>query len=396
MLNIEEKADYRFALHHLGFRPFFLLAGVFAVLLILVWARIYHASNYSDSIQAAVTWHGHEMIYGYGLAVISGFLLTAVRNWTGVQTLHGIPLLLLASIWLVARICALLTTPWALFAMATADLLFGFLLILAISYPILKVKQWTQAGIVLLLILLLLANGRFYFGMFNGDDFAVQTGLYGGLYIIIFLILIMGRRVIPFFIEKGVDIEVKLVNRRWLDVSSLILMILFVLSKLFTDHFVLTAIIASVLGVLLVIRLYDWHTPALWKKPLLWSLYIAYAWIVLGFAIEALAYVLPLNLMFATHAFAYGGIGLMTLSMMCRVSLGHTGRNVFEPPALLQWLFIMMTLGAVVRVILPIIVFEHYTIWIGISQGLWILAFGLFVIIYTPMLIKPRIDGRYG
>ena len=132
------------------------------------------------------------------------------------------------------------------------------------------------------------------------------------------------------------------------------------------------------------------------KKPLLWVLYIGYAWIVLGFALKALSILTNVSPFLALHAFAYGGVGMITSGMMARVSLGHTGNNVFEPPKVLQLIFALLFIGAFVRVILPIFLGYYYLQLIEVSQILWIVAFSLFFIRYAPMLIKVRVDGRYG
>lgn len=398
MLNIEEKKSYRISLHHLGFRPFFLLAGLSAVVFMLVWGWLYHINMdlFRNSGLSALDWHAHEMIFAYALAVVAGFLLTAVRNWTNVQTLHGLPLLILALLWLLARLTPFLHHPDALLLMAIVDLGFDILLCLAVLQPILKVKQWAQLGILLPLVLITLSNSLFYLGLLGYSLSGTQTGLYAGLYLLILLILLMSRRVLPFFIEKGVEQEVTLTNYTWLDIASIVLLLSFIGLQLFTPFKTLAAVNAATLFLLHSLRLFGWYTPGIWQKPLLWILFIAYGWIVSGFGLTALAHVMPLSPMLAIHAFAYGGIGLMTIGMMARVALGHTGRNVFDPPAMLKPLFLLIILGSLIRVAFPIFSPGLYSLWIGLSQLAWILAFGLFSWIYVPMLIKPRVDGRYG
>lgn len=399
MHEIREPAPHRLAFLHLGFRPFFLLGGLFAVFSVLIWIWLYHFDNRLLTISSlpAVTWHAHEMIYGYAFAIIAGFLLTAVRNWTQVQTLHGIPLLLLACLWFIARVMPFLPWPWALQGMMLFDLVFDCMLCIAVLHPVIKVRQWSQLGVASKLLLLALGNGLFYLGLTGLLPDGVRMGLYTGLYMILSLVLMMGRRVIPFFIEKGVGYPLTIRNHRWVDISSLLLMLAFILFEVIIVIPWLSALIAAVLFLLYGIRMAGWYTPGIWKKPLLWSLYLAYAWITLGFLLKAAGLILPLNPMLAIHSFAYGGIGLMTLGMMARVSLGHTGRNVFEPAPMIRWIFLAAITGAVVRVLLPVILPAHlYPVLIGLSQGLWVLAFGLFVWAYAPMLIRPRIDGQFG
>ena len=397
MLNIEQPNHSTISLHHLGFRPFFLMAGLFAVISITIWLYLYHNPTSFSSLQfSPQRWHAHEMIFGYGLAVIAGFLLTAVRNWTNVQTTHGIPLLLLTACWLFARIFLFIPFPQAVFYGIGFDLLFATWLCFAILTPIIKARQWQQLTIWLTLVLLLFSNVVFYLGYLKIMPHGMHWGLYSGLYIIIALILMMGRRVIPFFIEKGLDENFTPKNYKWVDVLILPLMFGFWLVELSFAIPVLSSAVAALLAFTLSTRCWGWYTPGIWKKPLLWIIYLAYSWITLGFALKAISHVVFINPMLTVHAFAYGGIGLMTLGMMARVALGHTGRNVFDPPQLISWMFYVAVAGSVCRVIMPLLLPDWSVRWVTVSQLLWIFAFALFVWLYAPMLIKPRIDGRYG
>ena len=395
MLNIEQPRDDRVALSHLGFRPFFLLAGLYAVISMALWLWLYHGQpGITPMTLAPSQWHAHEMIYGYALAVVAGFLLTAVRNWTGVQTLHGSALLLLALSWLAGRILA--WVPGAVPAMALLDLGFNLALVAAVMYPVARARQWTQMPVLALPLAMAALHLVFYAGLLGLLPRGVPIGLYGGLYLVVLLILVMGRRVIPFFIEKGVGEAVQVRNRHWVDVGTVVLMPAFIVAELAQGAPWMAGLLALVLALLQSVRLYDWHHPAIWRRPLLWSLYLAVAWMALGFALRAMSLVTPLDPFAALHAFAYGGIGLVTLSMMCRVSLGHTGRSVFAPPRSVTWMLLPVALGALVRVVLPLWLPAWHGIWIGVSQALWIAGFGLFALVYAPMLVRPRVDGRYG
>jgi len=398
MLNIEEKKQYRISFHHLAFRPFFLLGSLFATVSVFIWFLQYQFNVLLVQIDKlpVVFWHAHEMIYGYGMAIIAGFLLTAVRNWTNVQTLHGWPLMLLALLWLLARLTPFIDHPNAMFMMALLDISFNVYLCIAVMLPIIKAKQWLQLGISLIIVLLGLANLLFYLGLFDEFQGGMQMGLYAGLYLIISLILLMGRRVIPFFIEKGVDGEFKAKNYQWLDVASIVLVPTFFVIQVFTPYAGYAAAVAFCLCLLHGMLMFGWYTQGIWQKPLLWILYLAYACITLGFGLTALSNIGYLDSEFATHTFGFGGVGIMTIGMMARVSLGHTGRNVFDPPAILNWVFLLIIFGLIARIGLPILLPEKYSLWMGISQVLWVMAFGLFSWVFAPMLVKPRIDGRYG
>jgi uncharacterized protein involved in response to NO len=336
------------------------------------------------------------MIYGFGMAVIAGFLLTAVKNWTGMQTLHGLGLLALFTLWALARILFLLGTPFTFFA-AIFDIPFMVFLTGALIYPIIKSQQLKkQFGIIGILFFLTIGNIIFYLGVVGFVEQGMYWSIYGGLYLVIGLIILMGRRVIPFFIQAGVGYPVKLSNAKWLDIAIPLLYVAFSIVEIFVGHRHLSALLAAGLCIMISIRLIGWHTIGIWKKPLLWSLFVAFLFIDLGFFLMALSPFIDLPNIRVIHAFSFGGIGVMTLSMMARVTLGHTGRNVQNPPGAMTWAFVALIVGAVVRVILPLMAADHYLIWIAVSQVLWITAFLIFVVVYSSMLIKPRIDGQFG
>jgi uncharacterized protein involved in response to NO len=259
-----------------------------------------------------------------------------------------------------------------------------------------KAKQWKQLALVSKVIFLVIFNALFYLGAMGLISQGVDWGIYGGLFLVISLILTLGRRVVPFFIEKGVDKPVQLSNSKWIDLSSLLLFLTFTVIEVFFDKPMLSASIALMLFAINARRLIGWHTSGIWHKSLLWSLYLAFWFITAGFALFAASYFLGINKYLAIHAFAFGGIGAMTLAMMSRVALGHSGRGIQNPPAIMAYAFAILLLGAVVRVIFPLVSEGHYTLWVGISQLLWIIAFTIFSVVYLPILSKPRIDGRPG
>jgi uncharacterized protein involved in response to NO len=398
MLNIDQANRDPIALLQLGFRPFFISASLFSVISVLLWFLAYQFGEgvFRPVGLSTLQWHAHEMIYGYTLAVIAGFLLTAVRNWTGQQTLRGLPLMFLTLSWLLARIMPFIDHPTSIYAMATLDILFTTWLCIALFIPLFKAKQWLQLGLWSKIVLLLVAHIFFYLGVFGLLQQGMRWGLYGGLYLIISLILLMGRRVIPFFIEKGISPSIRLMNRKWVDLSSLTLMVVFLILEVFLPYSRSAAVVSALLCALHAIRLYDWHHSEIWGKPLLWILYMAYVWIVIGFALRALMPALSLPPLLILHAFAVGGIGSITLGMMARVALGHTGRTVFDPPSILPWIFFLVLCSAISRVLLPLILPNLYPIAVGMSQILWIGGFALFCWVYIPMLLQPRIDGRTG
>lgn len=395
-VEISRKKTDGFALFNLGFRPFFLGAGIFAIISMTVWIASYLAAAplEIESI-SPMQWHAHEMLYGYGLAVIAGFLLTAVKNWTGIQTLHGKALIALFALWVVARLLMLVGTSFIALA-ALFDLLFGLMLLTAVAHPIIQAKQWRQLAIISKLLILIAGNCLFYLGALGIVENVVHLSLYGALYLIISLIMLVGRRVIPFFIERGVEETVKLRQYRWLDISILILFILFFINELFIGIAELTLFTAGLLFVSNGLRLINWHTFGIWQAPLLWGLYLSLWLINTGFLLMAIQYWLPISTILTVHLFTIGGIALMSLSMMSRVALGHSGRDIRQPSKLITYALGMLVLSALSRIVLPMIDMNHYVWWVTLSYLCWITGFALFVLVYAPILVRPRPDGQPG
>ncbi len=378
----------------LGFRPFFVGASLYALISILIWMSAYSLHHDAGiNYLSPQYWHAHEMIFGYAMAVIAGFLLTAVSNWTGLRTATAYPLLLLFALWTLARLLPFIPLADGLSIMFAVDCLFGISLLYAISRPVFKSRQWQQAGLLAKVALLVIANVIFYLGAMDILDNGMRWGIYAGLYLVIALILMMARRVMPFFIEKGCGLTTPLKNWRWLDLSSLIIFLCFMIGDIIQPSGFVASLLALTLAVLHGLRLYLWHIGAIWRKPLLWVLFIAYAFIILGFILKTTEYFLASSPFLALHAFALGGIGIMTIGMMARVSLGHTGRRVDAPPPVLAWIFLLMITAATARVILPLLDPAQYMLWVLISQLLWIGAFAGFILVYLPVLIRKNIDN---
>ena len=398
LLSVEEPSpSHKHAFFHLGFRPLFLGGSVLALISAALWFGYYaFGLEVIPTTVPPTWWHAHEMVFGYSLAVVGGFLLTAAKNWTGIQTLTGPPLLLLFLLWLLARLSFQFAGADTFWVVASSDILFNLYLTAAIAYPIIKARQRNNFSLASKILLLTVSNLAFYLGATSIWTEGLRVGIYAGLYLILAVVLTLGRRVIPFFIENGVPEKVTLKNRKWVDISSLILFLLFMISDIIAPTSTITACLALAQAPLHLFRLVGWYTPGIWQKPLLWVLFIAYGFIIAGFLLKALNLFIAIPPQLAVHAFTYGGVALITIGMMARVTLGHTGRNVFEPPKGLPLLFLLLITGAISRVILPLLIPGQYTLWINIAFICWILAFANFLYIYAPMLIKARVDGRFG
>jgi len=381
----------------LGFRPFFLLAGVAAVALIMLWMLIYEGllplPTYYNRGWYGNSWHAHEMVFGYSVAVLAGFLLTAARNWTDRPTITGTPLMLLALLWLAARLLPF--APGVSFAVvALVDVLFLPLLALALFIPIVRVKQWRNIVFPVLALLMAGGNLMFHYELFGLMTGGVRLGLVLGIYIVLLLIVIMGGRVIPFFVERGAP---GATTRSWPVVEGLSIatLVALAMTELFHPDVVVIAAMAVVAAIVHGIRLAGWYSRLAMHVTLLWVLLLGYSWLVIGFVLLALAAPLELPRSLAWHAFTVGAIGGLTLGMMARVALGHTGR-LLQPHWLMGYAFALLNLAAFVRVIIAVLWPGHYELLVVIAAMLWCLGFALFIVIYTPILMKPRVDGRPG
>lgn len=385
----------KFALFNLGFRPFFLFAAIFSIISLSKWIHLY-LGNQSIAMPniSASQWHAHEMLYGYALAVIAGFLLTAVKNWTGLATLQGKPLAVLVLCWASARAVMLAKPDWVWVA-ALFDMAFNLGLAVAITRPIVKVKQWRQLGVLAKVMLLSIGNAAYYAAALGLWRHGASVSIYIGLFLTVSLVLVISRRVLPMFIERGVSEKVTLKQHKWADVSIMVLLVLILLNLLFYQHAATNIALGTLMFLVNGFRLANWHTKGIWKVPLLWSFYSGLWLVNLGFLWFAFSYYMPsFSLIFAIHLWAIGGIGLITLSMMARVSLGHTGRNIHQPPKLMRYAFALLISSALIRSIVPIFASQSYRVWVTLAAITWIVAFVLFIANYARMFITPRFDGE--
>ncbi|MEH6470711.1 MAG: NnrS family protein [Halopseudomonas sp.] len=397
MLNIERPEDRipagTFSLFALGFRPFFLLASLLAIVLITIWLPYLFGQLSLAGHFTPLHWHAHEMLFGYAVAVISGFLLAAVRNWTSLDTPSGAPLIAITLVWLLGRlVCTLpLGLPPAL--IASIDLAFLPTVMLALAGPLIRARTLRNMAFLLILALLTLANLLMHLQALGLETTADQ-GVKLGLGLVILVIVIMGGRVIPFFTRNPLP-GMKLRQWQWVEVSSVAGVVVLLLLELLAVPSLFSAILSLMVGAILLLRMSGWYDSRIWSRPILWVLHIAYASIAVGFFLKGLALLGWVPTSSATHAFGFGGIGLITLGMMARVSLGHTGR-MLELPTLTVWGIRILTLGVVVRIAATLTSGSLSQALLMLSVFCWVLAFAAFLKDYAPMLIRPRIDGRPG
>jgi len=373
----------------LGFRPFFLLAGAAGVILMLVWLMLWHGLQ--EGYYGQVGWHSHEMLFGYAVAVIAGFLLTAVRNWTGIDTPAGRPLALLALLWLAGRLMPWLPVPeWVV---ACVDMAFLPMLTLALVRPLWLGENRINRVFIPLLLSMSAANLLVHLQFLGIATTAIQgQGLM--LNLVLLLILLVAGRVLPFF-TRAVIPDFQPVTRAWVEWASYLLIGLIAMADLFSIEGAPSGMLYAVFGLVQALRLSGWHHLHVWKMPVQWVLHVGYLWLAAGSGLLALAEFGLFLPSAAMHAMTAGAIGIFTLGMMARVALGHSGRSieVVEP---MTWAFVVLNLGVLMRVFGPALLPQYYLLWILLSGLLWVMAFTIFLVIYLPILLRPRVDGKPG
>ena len=385
---------WRKPIFFLGFRVFFCAATLCAIVSMALWLAFYSGVAISTGAIPPAYWHGHEMVFGYSMAVVAGFLLTAVGNWTGQAMPSGRFLALIVLPWLLARLL-FIVMPGVL--AQGFDVAFLLVLSYALARPIIAVKQWRQMGVLSKVVLMLIAKLCFLCATLGWWLGGYTVGLYLGCYLLIGLVLTIGRRVTPFFISRGVGYPFEPKNSAALDRGCLLSFTLFFVADVLLPWTWLMAAAALLTAVLQGWRLLGWYTPGVWKKPLLWSMLLSLWTMVLGFVLFFLhAFVPAISHSLALHALTLGGIGMMTVSMMGRVSLGHSGRDVHAPPKLLVVAIVLMGAATVFRVLFPVFLPQAYLVWVIHAQVAWLLAFVLLLIAYWRVWNTPRVDGKPG
>jgi uncharacterized protein involved in response to NO len=366
-----------FALFALGFRPFYLLAGAYAALSVPLWA-----AQFAGWLPGAnPLWHAHEMLFGYAFAVIAGFLLTAVRVWSGRPTPTGPFLAVIAAIWVIARILALHSLPMA----AWADLAFAIAVAIGIGRPL--VASGNRRNWFFIALMLGLGVASIAFTRYS------RIGLFVGLDVVLFIMAVMGGRVIPAFTNSAIPDAGARRNRivEYGALGSLLLLLVFDLLELFVP----AAIVCLIAAPFHAVRLALWSPWATRARPILWILHLSYAWVVVHLVLRGLTGFDLIASGFATHALTVGAIGGLTLGMMTRTSRGHTARPLKVGGAELA-AYVLVHVAAFVRVFVPLVLPDAYVAWIIVSAVLWFVAFALFTAVYFPILSRPRLDGQPG
>ena len=383
------EAPQGLALWSLGFRPFYLLASSFAALSILAWA-----AQYTELLPMAYVqgpgWHGHEMLVGFVTAVIAGFLLTAVPNWTGQPTPKGGALAALALLWLSGRVLVL--TPFATVSMFV-NAAFPVAIAISIAIPLWRSDNRRNYFFVVLLTAMGGVILAVHLALGGAIVFPARAGLMVGLDLVLFVMAVVGGRVIPMFTNNGVPgagaTRLPLVEK--VALGSL-------LALLAADVFRIGPVAPIILGIAAaahLARLLFWHPWRTLGNPLVWILHAAYAWIVVHLVLRMLAALGLVPESVAIHALTIGAIGGLTLGMMTRTARGHTGRALkadrFEVAA-----FVLVQLAALARVLGALFAPGAYAESVALSSLLWSAAYGIYAVRYWPILTRSRLDGKPG
>jgi uncharacterized protein involved in response to NO len=378
-----------------GFRPFFLAAAAFAALALPIWVLMLHGYLESPTYFGGMFWHAHEMVFGFAAAVIAGFLLTAVSNWTNRPTPTGVPLALLVLLWLSARVALVAgdVVPRAL--TAALDLAFLPALALGIGRPIVAARNRRNYVFVAMLAALELCNLMTHLGALGIAPHWVRIGNIVAIDVITLMMVVVSGRVIPMFTRSATGVA-SIRSSTPLDRAAILATLsLTLLDALSAPSNVLWPV-AIVAGLLVAARARHFGIQHTVRQPLLWVLHFGHAWIFIGLLLKGTSYLTPaLGPSAALHALTAGAIGTLTLGMMTRVGLGHTGRHLAVPRSMAV-AFGAVTLAALIRVVGPLLDNALHLPSILAAALLWTIAFVVYLAVNAPALVTPRIDGRPG
>ncbi|MCM2347487.1 MAG: NnrS family protein [Acidovorax soli] len=377
----------------LGFRPFYLGAALVACLAVPLWIASLLGWVVLDLPVAPLLWHAHEMLFGFAATVIIGFLLTAVKAWTGLATPRGALLGALALLWLAARVAAVVA-PYAIYAVLDVVLLpvvAGFLLAV-----LLRARNRRNLPLMGVLVLLSVANGAFHLAVLGVLNLPPIQALYAGLALIVMIECVMAGRVVPAF-TMSVNPGLKLQAQRPLELVVLTVTALALASWVCAPVGVgaVTAVLAGLAALLHGWRMWRWKPWITRNRPILWILHASYAWIPVGFVLLALAQLGAVAVSAAVHAFAVGATGGLIVGMITRTARGHTGRPL--QAGRLEVLAYGLVMGAaVLRVLLPLAAPQWYAAALVLAALAWATAFAVYLGLYTPWLTQTRLDGKDG
>ncbi|WCE29352.1 NnrS family protein [Vibrio sp. SCSIO 43137] len=375
-----------------AFRPFFLLGAIFSILSLWVWNGALSGKLVVNLYGGILWWHMHEMLFGFAAAIIVGFLLTAVQNWSGIRGLNGRWLLGLVLVWLSARIAFFFPETLPAPLIAAIDLAFLPLAATALAYPIIKAKLWRNLLFIPILLVMALSNTATHYSVVENNYLIMNSASSFMVLLVTLVMCIMGGRVFPMFTANGTR-TTRVDSIPLLEKLSFIAILAAVVAgsgvvplakPIIASLFAFAAIVHAV-------RAFRWKIWVTFKTPLVWSLHLSYWSIVAGLLMYALSEVTTLvSHSQAIHTLTVGAMATMILSMISRVSLGHTGR-VIVVGKVMTAAFAAILISFLVRVF-DLYFMDDYSLVLLLAVVFWTLAYGCFVVIYLPILIKSRVN----
>lgn len=379
----------------LAFRPFFLFGSLYGFLAILYWAGYQLSLNGLPPYFEGTLWHAHEMLFGFVVSILAGFLLTASRNWAKTRGVHGRALLALFLVWLAGRIAVLSSALLPSWIVAISDLAFlpflSFLLWRTLSQGAAK----TNFIFIFWLAVLFAANLLMHLEALGVTSQTARLGYLLGVDTMVVVMVLMGGRVIPMFTQNAVS-GLTIIKRPWLEKVALLTAVAYLISDLVEENSLVTGAAAILAGIVSFLRLSGWKPLSTLARPILWVLHVGYAFLSLGLIARGLSLTLfPVKSSIPLHLLTAGAMGMLILGMISRVSLGHTGRPLIVSKSIVAAYWLIF-LGALVRVLVPLFFPSVYIAGMAGAALIW--ATGLFVFwtTYWPILTQPRIDGLEG
>jgi uncharacterized protein involved in response to NO len=377
-----------------GFRPFFLLAAGFAVFAMPAWVLTLFTDVHVGGSAGAMHWHAHEMLFGFTIAVVAGFLLTAVARWTSRETASGPLLGVLAAVWLAGRLAVLTESALPGWLVSAIDLAFLPMVAVVLARPIIASRNrrnYAFIGIVVALWALDLAGHLEGFGIVDGWR---REGVLIGVDLVVLVIVVVTGRVVPMFTRNATG-DATIAGSPRLERVAIAAMLLLLASELLGAPRPLVALAAGAAAVATAIRTRRWGLVPALRDPMLWVLHVGHLWVPVGLGLRVAAELGAVTPVAATHALTAGAIGTLTLGMMVRVGLGHTGRSI-TASRLMAWAFAAIVAAAIVRVGAAVALPQWYRGSLVVAGALWTLAFAIYLFTQTNVLTSPRIDGRPG
>ncbi len=379
------------AFFEFAFRPFFLFGSLFSIFGLIIWNTVLQGDININVYGGALWWHIHEMLFAFVAAIIIGFLLTAVQNWTGIRSVHGGKLMVLFAIWLLARIAFWLPNIFSVWLIAGLDIVFLPLAAAALAYPIIKVKLWRNLMFIPILLLMTVCNVLMHYSVFSQNPTLLATASTAMVLVVTLVMCVMGGRVFPMFTANGTQTK-RVESLPWLEKTAIISTVLAVICSF--DFLPLPAFLSAsifiVSGLAHAIRVFRWNFKVTLKTPLVWPLHLSYWAIAIGLIMFGLAEITTLvSHSQAIHALTVGAMASMILAMISRVSLGHTGRNIVVGKVM-TLAFAAIFLAFVIRVFGSYFI-GNYNHMISLAVMLWVIAYGSFVALYLPILTTPKV-----